>query len=65
MEENSAIIDGSDRIGFERKHHEIKRFESREDENYQDILIYVRRWIDQIKDRALGMCMPHESKQAA
>ena len=60
MEESSAIIDGSVRIGSEKKHRDIQRISSPEDENYQDILVYIRKWIEQSKERDLGMCRLHE-----
>jgi hypothetical protein len=54
VEKNSAVIDGSHSIGFEKKHRDIQRFEAQEDANYQDILIYIRRWIEKCKERSEG-----------
>lgn len=46
VEEDSAVIDGSRKIGFETKHREIQRFLSRDDENYEDILLAIRNWVE-------------------
>ncbi|XHF98814.1 hypothetical protein AWENTII_002351 [Aspergillus wentii] len=45
VERYSAVIDGSTEIAFETKHRGLQRFTSRNDENYQKILCYIRGWV--------------------
>jgi len=56
VEKDSAVIDGSQKIGFEKKHRDVQRFESPEDEDYQDMLIWIRKWVEEGKERTLGTC---------
>ena len=56
VDKDSAVIDGSQNIGFERKHRDIHRFASREDEDYQDILVWIRKWVEKAKETALSKC---------
>jgi hypothetical protein len=42
VERGSAVIDGSEAIGFEAKHRELQRFASREDNGYKSVLFWLR-----------------------
>lgn len=54
VERDSAIIDGSQGIGFEQTHREIQRFKSREDHNYQSLLVWIRDWVEKARQEALS-----------
>lgn len=56
VDKNSAIIDGSHKIGFETVHRNLQRFSNRDDENYQDILSWIRDWANKAKKEADGKC---------
>ncbi|KAH0538071.1 hypothetical protein FGG08_005333 [Glutinoglossum americanum] len=51
VEKDSAVIDGSRKIGLEQRHRDVQRFVSRNDENYQDVLWWIRRWVEKLKER--------------
>ncbi|KAK6336188.1 hypothetical protein TWF696_001751 [Orbilia brochopaga] len=53
VDKDSAIIDGSRRVGFETQHHGIQRFLSQYDENYQHILFWIRKWIQESNQDSL------------
>lgn len=57
VDKDSAIIDGSQQIGFDTDHRSLKNFPSRDDERYQDVLKWLHEWAKQ--DTA------DESKQGA
>lgn len=65
VEKDSAVIDGSQKIGFEKQHRDIQRFVSREDENYQDMLFWIRNWVEKVKKRTLGTCRRQDPHQPA
>lgn len=65
VEKDSAVIDGSQKIGFEKQHRDIQRFVSREDENYQDMLFWIRNWVEKVKERTLGTCRRQDPHQPA
>ncbi|KAE8154565.1 hypothetical protein BDV25DRAFT_102857 [Aspergillus avenaceus] len=45
VDRDSAVIDGSEVVGFERQHFDLQRFRSREDPHYTDVIHYIRGWI--------------------
>jgi hypothetical protein len=45
VDKDLAVIDGAQKIGYEKRHRDIQRFRSREDEDYQDLLVWIRRWL--------------------
>lgn len=65
VDEDSAVIDGSQKIGFEKKHRDLQRFASRDDEDYQDILRSIRDWITIIEQKERGTRKPHKSYRIA
>lgn len=46
VDKDSAVIDGPQKIGSEKGHRDIQRFRSREYEDYQDLLVWIRRWLE-------------------
>ncbi|RDW73350.1 hypothetical protein BP6252_07257 [Coleophoma cylindrospora] len=48
VERHSAVIDGSQSFGSEGKHRDIQRYAARDNEDYQDILSYIRERISEI-----------------
>ena len=56
VEKESAVIDGSHKIGVEKTHRNIQRFDSRSDENYRNILFWIQGWANKAKENALGKC---------
>jgi hypothetical protein len=54
VEKRSAVIDGSKQIGFDKKHRDIQRFESLDDDYYQDILWWLKKWVEVSKTITLG-----------
>ncbi|KAF8511826.1 hypothetical protein BU17DRAFT_96885 [Hysterangium stoloniferum] len=47
---DSAVIDGSTKIGFERRHREIQRL-SRDDEDYKVIVLSMKKWVQEVVER--------------
>ena len=39
-------------MGFETEHQNMQRFPDREDEDYKNILDWIRRWVEQAKEEA-------------
>ena len=56
VDKDSAIIDGSHKIGFETDHRNMQRFPNQEDEDYRNILVWIRRWIEHAKEEAYSKC---------
>ena len=56
VDKDSAIIDGSHKIGFETDHRNMQRFPSREDEDYKNILDWISGWVKQAKQEAHSKC---------
>jgi len=54
VEKDSAVIDGSWKIGFEKKHRDIQRVTSHEDKDYQDMLYWIKEWLKEAKEKTLG-----------
>jgi hypothetical protein len=52
VEKDSAVIDGSQKIGFDENHRNIQRFPSRSDPNYLDVLIWLRMWAKSCEESA-------------
>ncbi|KAH0829766.1 ribonuclease p/mrp subunit [Fonsecaea pedrosoi] len=46
VDRNSAVIDGSREIGFEKGHLDIQRFASADDENFRDLVQWIKKWTD-------------------
>lgn len=65
VDEDSAVIDGSQKIGFEKKHRDLKRFASRDEEDYQDILRFIRDWITIVEQKERGTREPLKSCRIA
>lgn len=42
----SAVIDGSEEIGFEEKHRGLQRFTSREDKSYKSLLFWIKKMLE-------------------
>ncbi|KAI9855300.1 MAG: hypothetical protein M1813_009839 [Trichoglossum hirsutum] len=45
VEKDSAVIPGSEVIGFEESHRKLQRFPSREDHNYKALLFWIRNML--------------------
>ena len=56
VDKDSAIIDGSHRIGFETDHRNMQRFADREDQDYRNILGWIHSWVKQAKKEAQSEC---------
>ena len=56
VDKDSAIIDGSHKIGFETDHRNMQRFSSQGDEDYRKILVWIRRWMEHAKEEAHSKC---------
>lgn len=54
VDEASAVIDGSEKIGIEKRHREMQRFTSPNDKDYKDMLWYIRNWITSSQQLASG-----------
>ena len=54
VDKDSAIIDGSHKIGFETDHRNMQRFSNQGDEDFRNILVWIRRWMEQAKEEAHG-----------
>ena len=46
VDRTSAVIDGSHDIGFEKGHRDIQRYASADDEDYKDLVQWIRKWTD-------------------
>jgi hypothetical protein len=55
VERDSAVIDGSRTIPSEKGHRDIQRYASRDEHEYQVILFRIREWVEEEKQRKLGM----------
>ena len=58
VDEASAVIDGSEKIGIEKEHREMQRFTSQEDKDYKDMLWYIRKWVKSSQQLASGTGHP-------
>ena len=56
VDKDSAIIDGSHKIGFETDHRNMQRFPNQEDEDYRNILVWIRHWMGQANEEAHSKC---------
>lgn len=56
VDKESAIIDGSHKIGLETDHRNIQRFHNKEDEDYKSILYWIRKWLGEVTKAADGKC---------
>lgn len=65
VDKDSAVIDGSYEIGFKKKHRDMQRFETAKEDDYQDILLYLRQWIESISKRTSGTYQLYRSTQQA
>ena len=51
VDKDSAVIDGSRNIGSDKRHRDIQRFRYREDEDYQGVLVWIRRWLEKGEEK--------------
>ena len=51
VDKDSAVIDGSQKIGSDKRHRDIQRFRYREDEDYQGVLVWIRRWLEKGEEK--------------
>ena len=56
VDKDSATIDGSNHIGFETDHRNMQRFSNREDEDYKNIVGWIRKWTEKAQKEADGKC---------
>ena len=55
VKRDSAVIDGAQVIGSEKGHRDIQRYASRNDSDYQDILVWIQKWVEEETQSKLGM----------
>ncbi|KAI9736709.1 MAG: hypothetical protein M1834_000913 [Cirrosporium novae-zelandiae] len=54
VERDSATIPGSQKIAFAKSHRSIQRFTSQDDSDYKRILIRLKEWADEAKQKILA-----------
>lgn len=56
VDQESAVIDGSHRIGSERDHRNMQKFGDEMDDDYNNILSWISKWVGEAKKEADGKC---------
>ena len=55
VQRESAIIDGAQKMGFEKGHRDMQRYASRDDPDYKDILDWIKERVGEERQTRLGM----------
>jgi hypothetical protein len=63
VEEDSAVIDGTEKIGLAKTHQELQRVASREDANYKALLFWIRTQVKLAQEELATLATSIEGNQ--